>query len=121
MFAPRHEDAARVLRPGGPLASPPPLSGFEPHVRRLFAGTGVDVAFERDEVVFRFDSVDEAVDFSTPSGSDRSSRCARRSSRRGAGDSMLEDLVALFERGNTAGDGSFAEPAEYLMVIGRQA
>ncbi len=43
---------ARYLPPAPGFASPPWLWGSEQHVRALFAGTGVDLEFERGVVEF---------------------------------------------------------------------
>jgi hypothetical protein len=94
MFAPRHRVAAaelaRVLRPGGRLGlcnwtpegsqghffralgaylpPPPPAAtavGHRRHVRELFAGSGVQLEFERDTVIETesFETGRKAVDF----------------------------------------------------------
>jgi ubiquinone/menaquinone biosynthesis C-methylase UbiE len=87
-------ELARVLRPGGrlcvtgwapegavgqmfkllgsymppppPFAEPPLGWGDEEHVRALFAGTGVEVEFAREQSAFaEFDSIDEEIAFTT--------------------------------------------------------
>jgi SAM-dependent methyltransferase len=88
------DELARVLRPGGrmalanwtpdgamgeffravgaflplppPIAQPPTLWGSEQYVRELFAGTGVELCFERDTVSpTPFDSAEEAIEYMT--------------------------------------------------------
>ena len=97
MFAPRHAVAAaemaRVLRPGGTLATatwmpigyggamfsllgefmpqppdfvmPPPLWGVEEHVESMFEPHGLQLSFEHDEVVLRPENPDAYVEFFT--------------------------------------------------------
>jgi SAM-dependent methyltransferase len=144
MFAPRHavtaRELARVLRPGGrlavtawtpegamgrfframgsflpappPVAEPPVLWGAEDHVRELFAGTGVELEFERDALdPPAFDSTDAALEFLT--GKFGPLIMAKRVTEESGRWPELRALLAdFYER---------AEPAEYLMVVGRRA
>ncbi len=50
------------MPPPSPLAQPPVLWGSEPHVRELFAGAGVELTFDREDLPpTRFATSDEAV------------------------------------------------------------
>ena len=49
-----------------PSAESPLLWGSEEHVRELFAGTGVEVEFAREQSAFApFDSIDDEIEFAT--------------------------------------------------------
>jgi SAM-dependent methyltransferase len=140
-------EIARVLRPGGRLgiaawtpegvigeffgavgahlppppsfASPPILWGTPDHVRSLFAGTGIGLEFELDEVGFHFDSVPEAVDFyETNFGPLVKAR--EQLEPEGLWQAAHDDLVALYEEHEAADDGSLAFSGEYLVVLGRK-
>jgi SAM-dependent methyltransferase len=99
-------------------ASPPPLWGHEPHVRRLFADTGVELAFETHSASFHADSPSDFVEFMTDhygpvlKARDRLAPAGRWSALR-------SDLVDLCERANVADDG-FLAPSEYLLTLGRK-
>lgn len=140
-------ELARVLRPGGRLAvcswtpagavgdffrtvgghlppppdfaSPAPLWGSEEHVRALFDGTGVELSFEHDAVVFRFGSVDEAVDYYAANFGPII-KAREHLEPEGRWEALLTYIVAAFERGNTARDGTLVTPAEYLVALGRK-
>jgi SAM-dependent methyltransferase len=144
MFAPRHAVAAaelaRVLAPGGrmgicswtpegstgaffakigeymppppALAEPPVLWGSEAHVRELFADTGIELEFERAVVAPpEFESTDAAVEFMT---TNFGPLLLARPFIEGSGrwPELVAELAAFHER---------AEPAEYLVVVGRKA
>ncbi|HLF39927.1 MAG TPA: class I SAM-dependent methyltransferase [Acidimicrobiia bacterium] len=150
MFAPRHEvtagELARVLRPGGrlglcnwtpegwvgeffrtiaahlpPPAGPPPLLwGTEGHVRSLFDGTGIELEFDRDEVVFVFESAEAAAD----KYADRFGPVVKARevlTEQGGWDAFRADFVGLFERNAETPGGQVTIPGEYLVVVGRKA
>ncbi|MDQ1602408.1 MAG: hypothetical protein QOE01_253 [Actinomycetota bacterium] len=133
-------ELARVLRPGGRLgicswtpeglqgeffrilgaymppapsfAQPPLLWGNEQHVRELFAGTGVQLEFEREMATEepRFHSGIEALEFnSTTFGPLMAVRAELE--RRGEWPAVRDRLAALYETGSEA---------EYLVALGRK-
>jgi SAM-dependent methyltransferase len=100
------------MPPPPPFAEPPLLWGSEEHVRELFAGTGVELEFERETLeVPRFDSVDDEIEFATTKFGPM--LMARRLLEpEGRWDALLDDLRMLFED---------PRPAEYLVIAGRKA
>lgn len=99
------------------FASPPALWGSEQHVSRLFDRAGIELRFERDHVVFRFDSVAEAVEtYATKFGPVVKAR--ERLERQGRWPALRDELTALLERNNTSRDGGLTYPGEYLVVLG---
>jgi ubiquinone/menaquinone biosynthesis C-methylase UbiE len=133
-------ELARVLRPGGRLGlcnwtpegttgeffrtigsylppppdfvQPPLLWGTEDHVRTLFAGTGVQLEFERATVQPPpFESAADAVDFlATNFGPLMMLRGMLEST--GAWADLREKLERIYDR---------REPAEFLVVLGRKS
>jgi SAM-dependent methyltransferase len=101
-------------------ASPPPLWGSEDHVRKLFAGTDVELEFARGNNPWRFDSAEHfVVFFETNYGPTLKAR--ERLEAEGRWAELREELHALAERHNEASDGSLSMQAEYLVTIGRKA
>jgi SAM-dependent methyltransferase len=99
-------------------ASPPPLWGHEPHVRRLFADTGVELAFETHSASFHADSPAGFVEFMADHyGPVLKAR--ERLAAEGRWSALRSDLIALCERANVADDG-FRAPSEYLLTLGRK-
>ena len=101
----------RYMPPPPPFAEPPLLWGSEEHVRELFAGTGIELEFERETIDFpRFDSVEDEIEFATTKFGPM--LMARRLLEpEGRWDALLHDLRTLLER---------PEPAEYLVIAGRK-
>jgi ubiquinone/menaquinone biosynthesis C-methylase UbiE len=101
----------KYLPPPSPLAEPPLLWGSEQHVGQLFAGTGVELEFERDTVAETpFDSSDEAVEYmATKFGPMIMARQLAEAS--GRWPELRADIVELYER---------KEPLEYLVTTGRK-
>jgi hypothetical protein len=88
-------------------------------VRALFDGLGVELELEREPVVFRYDSVEEAVEiFEAKFGPVVKAR--ERLEPEGRWNALRDDLVRVFGDLNEATDGSFAFPGEYLVVVGRR-
>ena len=132
-------EIARVLRPGGrlgitawtpeggmgrffrtvgaymppppPIAQPPALWGSEPHVRELFAGSGIELDFRRETVdQAQFDSTDAAIEYmATRFGPMIMAREMLTSA--GRWDDLRAELFTLYEQD---------EPLEYLVTLGRK-
>ena len=101
------------------FASPPPLWGSEPHVRRLFAGTGVELEFSRGSNPWRFPSAEAWVAFmETAYGPTLKAR--DRLTGEGRWEDCRREILALVERRNEATDGSLLMQAEYLITIGHK-
>jgi SAM-dependent methyltransferase len=101
-------------------ASPPPLWGSEQHVRRLFDGSPLTLAFARGHNPWRFDSAEHFVAFmETRYGPTIKAR--QRLSDEGRWADCRAEIVAMAERRNDATDGSLLMRAEYLITIGRKA
>lgn len=101
----------QYLPPPPPLAEPPLLWGSEEHVAELFAGTGVDLDFERRVVTgAQFDSAEEALDFACENFGPM--MMARRLTE-ASGDwpELHSALLELYERD---------DPREYLLATGRK-
>ena len=140
-------EAVRVLRPGGVIGlvnwtpqgligrvlkavgarlpkppeyvSPAPLWGDEEHVRGLFAGTGVELEFERALNPFvGFDSAEDWVEFMETNYGPLLTAQAKLG---GEWAEVRREIVALAESlGRSDADG-FVVDSEYLLVIGRAA
>ena len=99
-------------------ASPPPLWGHEDHVRGLFAGLGVELAFETHSATFYADSPADFVAYMAEHYGPLVKARARLAPA-GRWSALRSDLVALCERANVAEDG-FRAPSEYLLTLGRK-
>jgi SAM-dependent methyltransferase len=101
-------------------ASPPPLWGSEQHVRELFAGTSVEFEFARGHNPWRYDSAEQFVEFfETNYGPTLKAR--ERLTAEGRWDDCRNEMLAMAERHNEAGDGSLLMHAEYLVAVGSKA
>jgi len=116
----------QVLKTVGPRmpkppegASPPPLWGVEEHVDRLFAGTGVELEFERRTTPFEYDSAEGFVDYLADVYGPML-KAREKLSPDGQWEDLRSDLVALCERSNVAADG-FRADSEYLVAVGRRS
>ena len=101
----------KYLPPPSPIAEPPILWGSEPYVERLFEGSGIELAFERDTAPApEFDSGDDAIEYmSTKFGPMIMARQLAESS--GRWPELRGEIAALY-------DGR--EPLEYLVTVGRK-
>jgi SAM-dependent methyltransferase len=143
-FAPRHDlvaaELVRVCRPGGTirlvnwtpeglmgellaivarhvpplpdLASPPPLWGSEQHVRELF-GDALKLTFTRGLHEWRFASPDEYV----ASMETHDSLVRARAYLGDRWERCRNEILAMVERRNEAGDGRLELYAEYLVIV----
>jgi SAM-dependent methyltransferase len=137
-------EVARVVRPGGRIviaswtprgfigqflktvaprmprlpegASPPPLWGDGEHLRKLFAGTGVQFEVELRYAEFSYGSAAGFVDYMAYHYGPLL-KARERLTQAGTWDELRHDLVALCERSNVATDG-FSAPSEYLLARG---
>jgi SAM-dependent methyltransferase len=101
-------------------ASPPPLWGDEGHVRELFAGTGIELSFERGLNPWRFDAPEDYVAFmETQYGPTVKAR--ERLTGEGTWEACRAEILAMTERRNRATDGRLLFDSEYLLVVGRKA
>jgi SAM-dependent methyltransferase len=141
------EEVARVLRPGGRMVlcnwtpdgavgrffammashlppppegfQPPPLWGTEEHVRELFAGSGIDPAFERARVHWDFDSAEDgAALFIEKFGPVVMAKAALEPE--GKWEAAERDIHAYFEE-KAAEDGTVSYDGEYLVSTGTKA
>ena len=146
MFAPNHARTAaemlRVVRDGGRIAfanwtptgflgqlfkiigkhvPPPPglqsplLWGTEDHVRALFGSQADDLRFERRMFNFRYESAAHMLqvfrDFYGPT------HMAFRNLDEPGRAALEQEVLALLDGANTAGQGALVIPAEYLEVV----
>ncbi len=100
-------------------ASPPVRWGDEEHVRALFAGSGVELEFERASVALDYDSAEHYVSFMETSYGP-TIKARERLTAEGTWDACRRELVEMMERRNEATDGRLRVPAEYLIVLGRK-
>jgi SAM-dependent methyltransferase len=107
----------RYMPPPPSYASPPPLWGSEPYVRGLFAGTGVELEFERGYNPWRFDSADEFVSF-MEANYGPTLKARERLTAEGRWGDCREEIRAMAERHNKATDGGLLMQAEYLIATG---
>jgi SAM-dependent methyltransferase len=104
----------RHLPPPPDFASPPLLWGVEQHVRDLFAGTGVELAFDRElapNTQGRFRSIDERIEYYTTAFGPMIN-LRRMSQAQGTWPEVRADLAELYRRGD--------DDAEYLVVLGHK-
>lgn len=100
-----------------PEFQPPVLWGTEDHVRSLFEGSGAELEFERAAVKLEFDNIDEWLEIGeTKLGPIIMAKAALEP--HGKYDALREDLLSLYERFNTADDGTLRCEAEYLITSG---
>ena len=110
---------SRYLPAPPAFASAPPLWGSEEHVSELFAGTDVELEFERGTNPFVFDSIEEYMTFFE----DRYGPTIKTRERlidEGTWEHCRRDLRDLYESLNRATDGTAHLEAEYLLTIARR-
>jgi len=101
------------------FASPPPKWGDEGHVRGLFAGTGVELEFERGVNPLSFESSEDYVAF-MEGNYGPTVKARERLSGEGRWDECRAEIVSLMDELNTATDGRMHVDAEYLLIVGRK-
>jgi len=105
----------RYLPPPPAFATAPPLWGDESHVRDLFARHDVTLSFTRASNLFAFESV-EAYQTFFEERYGPTIKAQEKLVPQGRWDDCRADLRDLFERRNTATDGSCRIDAEYLAI-----
>ena len=97
------------------FASAPPLWGDERHVGELFAGHDVTASFKRASNLFAFESVDAYQTFFEQRYGP-TIKAQERLAPEGRWDECRAELRELFDRVNTATDGSCRIEAEYVAI-----
>jgi ubiquinone/menaquinone biosynthesis C-methylase UbiE len=105
----------RYLPPAPEFATAPPLWGDERHVRELFAGHDVTLAFSRATNLFAFESIDAYQTFFEQRYGP-TIKAQEKLIPEGRWDDCRAELRELFERSNTATDGSCRIQAEYVTI-----
>jgi len=105
----------RYLPPPPAFATAPPQWGDESHVRELFAGHGVTLSFTRESNLFAFDSVDAYQTFFEERYGP-TIKAQEKLAPEGRWEDCRADLRELFDRMNTATDGSCRIQAEYVAI-----
>jgi SAM-dependent methyltransferase len=104
------------LPPPPSYASPPAGWGREEHIRELFADYPVQLSFERHAVDFGAESPAAFIDFLADCyGPLVGAR--NRLSGDGRWEPLRNELIVLSEAMNTADDGHFSAPSEYLVTL----
>jgi hypothetical protein len=105
---------AGYMPPPPDFAEPPLRWGDETHVRDLFAGTGIELDFDREfapNPIDRFDSVDERIDFYTTTFGPLI-QMRRFTAAHGTWPALRDELATLYADTDATG--------EYLVVLGRK-
>ena len=105
----------RYMPPPPAFATAPPQWGDESHVRELFAGHGVTLSFTRESNLFAFDSVDAYQTFFEERYGP-TIKAQEKLAPEGRWEDCRADLRELFDRMNTATDGSCRIQAEYVAI-----
>jgi SAM-dependent methyltransferase len=107
------------LPPPPAYASPPAAWGRPEHVKRLFAEYPVELTFERHALDFEADSagafIDTLADYYGPLLQARNKLTAS-----GRWEALRDELIALSNELNAAGDGHFRASSEYLVTLARK-
>jgi SAM-dependent methyltransferase len=107
------------LPPPPGFASPPAAWGRSEHVEQLFAQYPVDLTAERHSLDFAADSaeafIDTLADYYGPLVQARNKLTAT-----GRWEALRDELIALSNEMNAAGDGHFRAPSEYLVTLARK-
>ncbi|HEX9538688.1 MAG TPA: class I SAM-dependent methyltransferase [Streptosporangiaceae bacterium] len=107
------------LPPPPDYASPPAAWGRSEHVVQLFADYPVDLTSERYALDFEADSaevfIDTLADYYGPLLQARN-----KLTPTGRWEALRDELIALSNEMNAAGDGHFRAPSEYLVTLARK-
>ena len=109
----------RYLPPPPAFASSPPLWGDEHHVRELFSSHDVALSLKRGVNVFAFDSVETYQTFFEEHYGP-TIKAQEKLVQEGRWQDCRAELRELFDRLNTATDGSCRIGAEYLTIAIRR-
>jgi SAM-dependent methyltransferase len=105
------------MPPPPPELKPPTLWGTEEHMRDLLEPHGVDLRFERDNVVFEAESPEAWLDYNERTlGPMVLARAALEP--QGKWEALHNDLLELYRRFNLNDDGTFRGEGEYLITVG---
>lgn len=109
-------DMLRRIRPPQPEGiAPSMLWGDEDVVRERFEGLASSIAFERDAIVWEFESFQAMAEFFRSSGARVPNDLPpERLSQ------LVQDMQAIVARHNRADDGSVRVEAEYTLVVARR-
>jgi SAM-dependent methyltransferase len=105
---------ARHFPPAPEFAAPPLLWGTEQHVRDLFEGSGIELAFDREmapNTTSRFATVDERVEYYTKAFGPLA-MLRKTTEAQGTWPALRTDLADLYARTD--------EESEYLVVLGHK-
>jgi SAM-dependent methyltransferase len=105
---------ARYFPPAPAFAAPPLLWGVEAHVRDLFAGTGIELEFDRElapNPLTRFETVDERIEYYTTTFGPLL-RLRQVTEAQGTWPALRRDLAELYAQPD--------EEGEYLVVLGHK-
>jgi SAM-dependent methyltransferase len=113
----------QMLKTVGSYMPPPPpglaspvMWGAEDHVRALFAGQPVDLSFERLEVIFEDDSIENWIAYNEKVlGPLVVAKSALEP--QGRWEELKGDLAGIYRENNRATDGSLRVGAEYLLTV----
>jgi SAM-dependent methyltransferase len=106
------------MPPPPPEMQSPLLWGNEEHVRSLFAGSGIELTFERHMATFTHESPQGWVQYNERVlGPTIMAKAALEP--QGKWDALRDDLINLYMERNEAQDGSLCVSAEYLLTVGR--
>ena len=105
----------RYMPPPPAFAAAPPLWGDEDHVRELFAPHDVTLSFTRGSNLFAFESVAAYQTFFEQRYGP-TIKAQEKLAPEGRWDACRAELRELYERRNTATDGSCRIQAEYIAI-----
>jgi SAM-dependent methyltransferase len=104
------------MPPPPPELMPATMWGDEGHVRTLFADTGAELTFERQQVTFEHDSPESWLAYNERLlGPMIMAKDAL--DPQGGWDDLHNELLELYTDGNEAGDDGFRARAEYLLTV----